>query len=304
MSDPQSTFWYLNGIPGEFIAPWTWAQTRGTTPHVASFYASDDRFEQLKNPVTLVIGAPDATMAGSSLAIFENLFLLEKQRSAKGLREYTLADIRWLLNSGEFTGSFNILGYKDRYRPDSLRGAQEPFSRQQAVQVALAELIVSISAREGRIIVPAPRVTFDLSADSALYERLPNNLGNSAGGGWVGAGLSEFLPALLGGAADLVVARGGHLRITDKHAAVVNGIDTGLILLDGVLDRKEIKWQKPRKCIVQFEQRVGDIFDAFDAIAVARHFGNFGACLAIDLARLIDRKIRPGHANIIHRGKR
>lgn len=260
MADPRSTFWYLNSIPGEFIVPWSWRQTRGADPFVATFYASDDRFDSLKNPVALTVGAPDATMAGASLVTFENLFILAKERSLKGLREYTLVDVRWLLASGAFTGSFNVKGYKDKWRRDSIRADGVPYTRQQAIQIALVELIATISAREGRLVVPAPQITFDLADDSPLYEKLPENLGNSAGGGWVGAALPQFLPALLGGSADLVVARNGHLRITDKHATVVNGIDKGLILLDGILEKKEVRWQKPKRCVVQFEQRFGDTF--------------------------------------------
>lgn len=259
MSDPRATFWYLNDVPGEFISPWTWRQTRGVTPYLTTFYASDDRFERLRNPVTLTIGAPDATMSGSSIVTFENLFLLEKQRSLKGLREYTLADVRWLMLTGSFTGSFNIKSYKNRYRPDSVAGDQ-PFTRQRAIRVAIGELITSISAREGRVILPSPQITFDLADNSPLLEKLPDNLGNSDGGGWVGAALNEFMPALLGDGADLVPARNGHLRIVDKSAQVVNGIDTGLILLDGILERKEVRWQKPKRCTVQFEQRFGDSF--------------------------------------------
>ena len=105
---PQVTGWYLNDVPGEFIYPFVWSLTRGTDPHIATIAASDDRFEELENPVSLTVVAPDPLGRSADVVTFENLYILERRRAQKGLYFYVLGDVRWALGLATITRAYNV----------------------------------------------------------------------------------------------------------------------------------------------------------------------------------------------------
>ncbi|MCP4549247.1 MAG: hypothetical protein GY835_22570 [bacterium] len=149
-------YWKLGGILGASIVPWTWKQTRGVYPYIATILCPDNRFGGLGIPkqqqqgggssggqgvslqgaapqvrqvggtagraLTLEIHAPEKRMDRETVIKFERLFLISEEQVDTDLWAYQLADIRWLLGFGVMSANFNIVSYGGLYRPDSFQG--------------------------------------------------------------------------------------------------------------------------------------------------------------------------------------
>jgi len=93
------------------------------------------------------------------------------------------------------------------------------------------------------------------NARHLVTDALPDNLGNSAGGGWSDAPLDLFAPVMLAERGDLVPTAGGGLAIVDRTAQIVNRPWNEFILRAGLPGPKDVRWQRPKKIVVGVEQR-------------------------------------------------
>lgn len=257
---PTQVTWFLNDVPGAFVTPWTWKQTRGWQPYAVTVVQPDDRFSRLKNPVRLHIDTPGRTLQTVKRTTFERVYIVEQGRTTRGLYTYTLADLRWLLQSAALTASYNVRSWGGKYRAESL-DAGAPFTVAGAMRHALKRLADRVTEGiDHKLLLGADEVEIFTNDPRLVATDLPDNLGNSDGGGWVAAKPAEFVPAMLRDAGDLIVTRGGWLRIIDRSARVIGQLEE-YVLLDGSIDPKNIAWQIPRKVRVQFEQVYGAPFD-------------------------------------------
>ena len=101
------------------------------------------------------------------------------------------------------------------------------------------------------------QVVVDTKLPGALKAiALPDNLGNSEGGGFFGASLPEFGPLLLEPIrCDIVPTPDGKLKITDRVREQSQDLK-GFIHIGGQVRPADVHWQKPKKLIVEFEKRV------------------------------------------------
>ncbi len=245
---------FINDVPVPFIGTRQWSLMRGVRPFTMEIVAPDDRFSALENPVELRIVSPGGDGSPREV-VFKRLYLLYRKTSFKGLRRYLLADFRWLLGTVTLTAQYNIRSYGGKFRALSIVDGR-PFGIGPAIQNALERLIQQLG------IVNPPDVFVDLSQDVS-QKTLPENLGNSTGGGWVGAKLDEFFDPMVGEYADLTMTREGDLFVTsrsEQKAVISVATQPGAVLYDGDVVEKDIHWQKPLKIIILFEKRLGGLF--------------------------------------------
>lgn len=251
---------FLNDVPIEFIGTRQWSLIRGTSPFTMEITASDNRFSELENPVELTVFTPGPIPGELKEVTFKRLYLLQQKSTFKGLRTYLLADFRWLLRSVTLTAQYNILSYGGSLRPLSARdGVNQSWTVVAAFQDSLRQLVAQLHLGDPPSVIRG-------TDDVRLSEDLPFNLGNSSGGGWVGAKIDEFVPAMIGDIADITMTREGDLEIVDRHTAVdVLDDAASFVLYDGDVSSKDVHWQKPRKIVPLFEKRLGGRFSVISA---------------------------------------
>lgn len=250
---PTQTFWWLDDVPGMNVAPWEWRQTRGADPYAVEIVCGDRRFDGLSNPVTLTVHTPDGDGAVSEQQ-WKNLWILERESTRKGVWFYTLADVRWALLYGRLNAEYNVWGYGGRWRESSLNNRAIPYT----IETAMRDAVRRFSDSAGLLGVS---LVTDTTLDEIRVKPLRMNLGNSRGGGWAGGKWVEVMNALMEGSpATIVPRRDGNLALVDGTSALVRDEVEKHILLDGKLGEKEVHWQLPKKCIVQFQKRHGSHF--------------------------------------------
>ncbi len=246
---------FINDVPVEFIGARQWSLMRGVHPATMEITATDDRFSALENPVRLRIITPGADGTSKEL-IFERLYLLQRESAAKNLRTYLLADFRWLLGTVTLTAQYNIRSYGGKLRELSTLNGQA-WSLADAIENAMLRLIKQLALDD------SPRVLVFVDDIEFFDKAMPDNLGNSEGGGWVGAKLEEFFYAMVGDHVDLTMSTGGDVVITGRSGetlAVDVASAPGSVLYDGTVAEKDVHWQTPRQIVVLFEKRLGGLF--------------------------------------------
>lgn len=249
----SSKLW-INDVPGEFVAgqqiPILY--TRGTVPHkftmsVREEKHADGSLRALKNPVTIKVECADATVTQKAEIEFKGWYILSRRQGEWGWVTYQFADARWFHAHQKFTGDFNILTNGDTYRRNSLHG-RSPWTCIDAAVEVLEKLGYKASVD--------PKI--DPSLRAAV---LPDNLGNSEGGGFFAASLSEVIPVLLEHVGcDITHAQDGSImvvdRVTERSEGLKKYINTG-----GGVSKADVHWQKPKMITVAFEKRVERKFD-------------------------------------------
>lgn len=236
-------------VPVEYTAPFTLKMTRGFDSHYMSVIVSD--ISKFPDPKAFRDGAKckfifDTPGASGGRVTGEwamYLIRVEPSRTDPGMYIATFGDERWKIQYERFSMDFNIQWPDGSYREDSIAGGR-PWQARDA--------LVEAFKRMGRKI--------DISGLSVitLADALPNNLGNSPGGGFVQASMIEIAgPILAALEADLVVKPDGEFAAVEKSGdpgdkkpleklrQMTRIVDTVALGKNG--------WEKPRKLRLAFE---------------------------------------------------
>lgn len=238
----------VSGVPVEFIEGHaiTITVARGPDHGLCSFIArkdgpTDRALARKRNPVSIEIETSSVTDVRRSRPFkLDNWHIIERRETDQGWILYTLADVRWLGSYQKLTAQFNIVSYGGLYRAASLNGGQ-PWKAYDAAKRALE--LCGYQVRDNPRLDPAVRQI-----------ELPDNLGNSEGGGFVAAPQALWLPALLNPCqCDLVPIADGAVMIVDRTSPCWQEVrDTAVA---GAVSATDQHWAKPAYIDVPFEQR-------------------------------------------------
>lgn len=244
-----SRFW-IDDTPGEFVPGHVIdvRLARGFGYHTFSLkvregWRCDSELQQKKNAVTLKFECAAENVTQATALEFEEWYILARRALEWGWVEYTFADQRWMHRHNKLTAQYNIVSYGGKHRKDSLKGGTRPWTCIDAAEDALTKL--------GFDVIIDPKLPQHL-----LSRELPDNLGNSDAGGFVGASLPEFGPLMLEPVrCDVVPTQDGKLMITDRVREASKDLK-GYIHIGGQVREADVHWQKPKKLIVEFEKRI------------------------------------------------
>lgn len=248
-------------IPVEYNMPFTLKQIRGTDPYMVSLMFSD--ISQFPDPSAFQEGAQckfqfstPAPAGGRVNTEWDGWYLirLEPSKSEEGMWIAHFADERWAWQYRRYDLSMNMLWSDGSYRLDTTpNGGNSPWQVIPAIKRA-GEIMGLEVVVDGLPVFTPPAI-------------LPNNLGNSPGGGWVQEQPGEiFKPMLDCLDADLildphkrkrviVVPRTGDPKGTiAKVRAMPRLVDTLGTVSNG--------YEKPRKVRVSFEVKAEAVMES------------------------------------------
>lgn len=254
---PTQPAWFVNDVPGEFLVPFEFHQSRGPDPATFEFFCSDDRFEGLENPVSITFVAPNNDNLQQSVVTFENWWIVGSRKTNKGLTGYTLADIRWKLKKGSISRDYNVIGADGEYRDGSRPSGSESWTVLGAAKDALELLVSNVEDDDGRTLMERPAVLIRTETSEIVDKTLPDNLGNSSAGGFVAANLRTIVEQLLGESGDIVPTRDGRLAIVDRHEPVNIDFFHQYGQLDGEVGERSNRWARHKTVRIRFPKRIG-----------------------------------------------
>lgn len=241
-------------------APFTIKQTRGLDPYMFSLVMPD--ISQLppataKNGVGATFTFSTPGESGGRADVSWKLYLVrtERNKAQEELWNVVFADGRWLADYKRYTLSYNIQWPDGSYRNETTNGGQ----RWKAVDA------IEHAIREFGFEPDVSRIRKRMRANPEL----PNNLGNSDGGGWVDATWTEIIGPMLNVLnADLVIGLDGKWIVvpkTDPPGKTTSG-NSGQVDPNSAVGRlRAMKrtndtveaagnlWERPRKIRVGFE---------------------------------------------------
>ena len=265
MSYEPHTKWWLIGreggtVHGAYVSPWQWKFTRGASPYIAAIAVPDDRFEKMRNPVELRVETPRPSMGSATTLRIRNLYLIASEAlEVEGWRRYLLTDVRWMLAFGKITASYNIVSYGGELRPGTDRNGRR-WTRREALEDAFARCVASVEQRHPqplftsgsplRFRAPATRTEFDTD--------LPDNLGNTPQGGYVGATWAQVSRDIIGDLGDVAPNPGGWLEVVDRETRNLTAPENWA-KISGILDAQNVVWQRPQWVVCHVPRRHGGI---------------------------------------------
>lgn len=239
-------------VPIEFNAPFTLKQTRGLEPHMFSIHLSD--ISGLPQPATqgdgcrcsFVFETPNASGSGKTSKPWAGWYLVrvEPSKSDEGLHVATFADVRWKLQYFRRTKAYNVQWPDGSYRDESTpMGAN--YLQWHAIDAAK-----DICKLFGE----------DLNVSRVLPDKmsilLPNNLGNSKGGGWAAAQWDEMIKgALVAAEVDIVMGVDGKLALRERTGDFAQYM-LRLRAMPRIVDtagQGNNGWSRPKKLRLSFE---------------------------------------------------
>lgn len=244
-----SRFW-IDDTPGEFVPGHVLdvRLKRGYAPHTFTLkcregWTLDTELQAKNNAVTLKFECAAEIVTQATTIELEDWYILSRRALEWGWVEYEFADVRWLHRHNKLTAQYNIVSYGGKRRKDSLFAFSRAWTCLEAAEDALKKL--------GFRVVIDPKMPGHLQS-----VELPDNLGNSEGGGFFGASLAEFGPLMLEPVrCDIVPMADGRMMITDRVREQSKTL-AGYIHIGGQVREANVKWQKPKKLVVEFEKRV------------------------------------------------
>ncbi len=234
----------------DYLGPIDIIINRGTEPSVITFLARDDdqgnhQWKSSRNPISIEITTAASNGSKDTLNL-RRWYITSVYESSPGIKEIKLQDARWFINFKKFTGSYNLyhsgFGREEKIYEHSLNGTSE-WTCYDAAKDVIKKMGLGFKDEQG----------YPKDLKKVI---LPRNLGNSDSGGFVGESFANIIPLMLEPIrSDLVLLSDGRATITDRSQDQISGIDD-YILVEGAVRDRDIHWQKPKKCIVTFEQRV------------------------------------------------
>lgn len=237
---------------------------RGAEPSLIEFVVSDEedgstRFDQLENPVTIKINAPDEYGDQQTLEL-EKWYITSIEPHSPGLKSIVIQDVRWAAQQRRLTKDYNVYetgaGLKETPRASSLNGGQD-----WTVYDALIDALEAFGLEHDS--------GNQLSASDRSVV-LPHNLGNNTmSGGFIGAPLGFVLPVMAEVIHhDLVIRPNGKFRLVDRHLDRVDALDNWAPI-GGAVEKRDTHWQWPKTIEVMFETRLARFFDYRESLTVS-----------------------------------
>ena len=248
----------INDINLTIASAWSLSVVRGTEPSKVSFTIPDSKlgeteFDKIKNAVTIKLTAPDSRGNPRTLEL-KDWYITSCVPHSEGMWTLELQDRRWKCRELTLTADYNVsiasFEFFELDRQNSLNGGA-PWTCYDACVDAFKKF----------------GLTFEESKDydqKLKTIKLPFNLGNSIGGGFVGMRWEDAIPILLYNInSDPVILPNGKITLVDRKTNVTDDLDK-YGMYAGQIGSKQIQWAKPKKVRILFERRVERYFDIED----------------------------------------
>lgn len=254
----------LAGQPVEQAVPTMIVINRNSEPSLVEFIVSDEssaggtRFDTVKNPVDIEITTPDESQQAVTLKL-EKWYITAVEPHSPGLWSVVVQDVRWTAQAKRLTKDYNVYetgaGVDPIARKSSLNNGA-PWTCYDAAIDALKEFGFEIDS--------------DGISNALKKVELPRNLGNSPlSGGFVGAPLGYVMPLLLEPIhCDFVIRPNGKIRIINRNFDRTHNLEE-FVGVSGVVGKRDIHWQKPKRVSVLFETRVARYFSYTESETIA-----------------------------------
>lgn len=253
-------------IPVEYNMPFTLKQSRGVDPYFFSITLSHDSINLLPVAANLKDGAkcafrfdtPAANGGRSQLDWSWWLVRVEPGRSDTGTFIVTFADERWKMDHRRYSLSYNIQWPDGSYRSETTPlGRGKPWTALEAIKDAAEQMGYKLDTTRVH--------------GSKFYIQLPNNLGNSQGGGWVFETPSEiFKPMLSVLDCDLIVKADSTLAIVDRtgDSAAITKMQSYRRIDDSV-DTGFNGWELPKEIRLGLEVKAEAVIESKQPITAS-----------------------------------
>lgn len=256
----------INDIPLDLAKVAALVINRGTEPSLLKLLVRDEegggtRFDELENPVTIKISAPDKFGNPATLEL-EQWHITYTQAVSPGFVEMVLEDNRVTARRKRVTVGYNIQVPGDddpnnpSFRQDTLKNGQ---------QWTCLDAAIDAIKRFGLKYKKAKQLQ-----RSVKFVDLPINLGNSVAGGFVSAQWDMMLPLLLDPIhCDPVINKDGSISIVDRESDAAQNLDQS-VGVEGSVTDVDKHWMKPENITCEFETRVMRRFDYEEGATISR----------------------------------
>lgn len=250
MTAPVATKVWLNDIPVQYIRPFEIRLSRGWEPWTFAIGVTDDRFDALKNPITIKIQTVGDDEEPVTLEL-EDWNIATKVVHNEYSYDLIIQDPRWVAESGTLSASYNVKWWGVD-QPDEMRqGASNNGSRWTVV-----DAIRDALEKFGLTVDPNPQLDSDIAT-----QILPLNLGPSPGGGFGGVKYLEAMPILAESAQlDIVCKPNGHVMIVDRITDLTDQF-IGFRAIKGRVEEKDMHWSQPKRLEILFPKRIEQRFE-------------------------------------------
>lgn len=248
MAPPVATKLYINEVPVQHIRPFQIRLSRGWEPWRFAVGVTDDRFDNLQNPVTLrieTVGEDGVTPVSATL---EKWYITGKVRHDEWEYDLIVQDVRWTAQYAKFSGSFNV----EWWGSDNLRQGSSDQGGDHTVIGAVQEALEGFGLDVG----------LNLNLKQEIKDLiLPRNLSASPGGGFGGASYLETMPLLAESAElDIVPREDGSVIMVDRTSDVSRRL-VNFNVTGGRVEDRNNHWSQPKRLEVLFPKRVERQFD-------------------------------------------
>lgn len=253
MTAPVATKVFIDNVPAQYIRPMDIRLSRGWEPWRFAIGVTDDRFDNLQNPVNVVIETPADSGTGASKLILEGWYITGKIRHDEYGYDLVIQDPRWAAQFKKLSVSYNVLWWSGKLD----EGDSEPRLRQGSADPATNGRWSTVDAIKDAL----EKFGLDVDDNPDLSHEvvdliLPLNLGPSLGGGFAGVSYLEAMPILAETASlDIVCKPNGHVMIVDRSTDLTDKFAPHRVIA-GRVEEKDNHWEQPSGLDVLFPKMV------------------------------------------------
>ncbi len=243
MSNQANCGVWLNDIPVEQITGMEFRLTRGAEPWVVEVPVTDDRFDNLLNPVTVRIQAPDETGTRRVVEL-RKWYVSARVVKDEGTHALILNDPRWPATYKKGSFSFNLKwwGEADKWVQHTLNGGV-PWKFGEVVQYVLNKFDLDYEIN--------PHLPAGL-----LDKEFPANVTYDLGGGFFAGSFAEVMPRILEPFnCDIRPTIAGVFRVTDRSSNQSERL-RGHHAVGGRAGHRDVKWAAPDKIVLHLARRI------------------------------------------------
>lgn len=259
-----ATTFKLEGEALDLANPAVLVINRGTEPSSIELLVRDEdgggtRFDDIENPVTISITAPDKYGNNATLEL-KKWHIIYSSAAGPGLVKLILEDNRKIARDTRVTAEYNIqvasIDEGETFRDSSLNNGQQWYCLDAAIDAIEKFGLKYTRAKQLQ--------------RSVKFVKLPANLGNSAAGGFVSAQWDQMLPLLLDPIhCDPVINKDGSVSIVDRQSEASVNI-SAFMGVEGTVHDVDKHWIKPQKIVCEFETRIARQFRYEEGHSVVR----------------------------------
>lgn len=248
MAGAVATKVFLSDVPVQYIRPFEIRLSRGWEPWRFAIGVTDDRFDNLKNPITIRIETVNEDGTAALPVFLEGWNITGKVRHDEYTSDIFIEDVRWNALYKKLSASYNVAWWGTAVARQGSDDDGSPWTTVDAIEDALK--------RFGLETDPNPQLDSEIAR-----KELPTNLGPSDGGGFAGVGYLIAMPILAESAElDIVTKPNGHVFVTDRATDVAQQL-SGYPAISGRVVDKDIHWSQPAKLEVLFPKQIERRFE-------------------------------------------